>query len=657
MQQQVQFINNILVNSLKKNSLIKNNIKKRTISSMAFKSSSSLINNEKRKKIILINEKRINLMMLINIILLIIIIILANNNNNFISTIKADSSFNGQVFKHSEKENDSEFWLKAGRDAINQALKYEINTNKAKNAILFIGDGMSLSTITAARILYGQMLNQSGEEQQLSFERLNNIALIKTYNVDQQIPDSAATATAILSGIKTNFYTLGVNANVKLNETDCKKIHDNKVATIIKQAIDAGKSTGIVTNTRITHATPAAAYAHVSNRRWECDNNMPNNIDSSCKDITRQLIEDDPGQKINVIMGGGRRCFFGSNTLDFGPNKTQGLRKDGKNLINQWIDKRKANNHNYAFVNMTGDLKSLDTDNIDYLLGLFSYSHMNFEELRPESRDGEPSLKEMTEIAIKILSKNPKGYVLIVESGRIDHAHHENVASVALRETIMLSWAVQSALSMINQRDTLVGVTSDHAHALTINGLAPRGNPILGLSRFPENSTKIPYTTLIYGNGPGHHQPRRDPLNGPNSPDTPYYIQYAAIHQEEAFHDGSDVAIFASGPFAHLFQGVQEQSYIAHVFSYALCMGQYSNRSHCSLDGDSKRTTSLVEEARRRSSSNEPPSIPSLFSLRSSANGYTKMPIIYDRFTIVSITLILSLFIYAQLINRDTILR
>lgn len=119
--------------------------------------------------------------------------------------------------------------------------------------------------------------------------------------------------------------------------------------------------------------------------------------------------------------------------------------------------------------------------------------------------------------------------------------------------------------------------------ALTINGLAPRGNPILGLSRFKENATQLPYTTLIYGNGPGNHQPRRDPTTGPNSTDSPYYVQYAAIHQEEAFHDGSDVAIFAAGPYAHLFQGVQEQSYIAHVFAYAMCIGDYSSHPHCRI--------------------------------------------------------------------------
>lgn len=364
------------------------------------------------------------------------------------------------VFKYNEQEKNSSYWARSGRQALNQALKYQPNTQRAKSSIIFIGDGMSLSTITAARILYGQLLNRSGEEEQLSFDKLNNVALIKTYNIDQQVPDSAATATAILCGVKTNFYTLGVNANVRLNDTNCQKIQQNHVDSIIKQAIDAGKSTGIITNTRITHATPAAAYAHVSNRRWECDSHVPKTLDPACKDIARQLIEDEPGNKMNVIMGGGRRCFFGQNFQDPGPTGQSGIRQDGRNLIDTWIENRRSvNERNFAFVNSSQHLRSVDVDKTDYLLGLFSFGHMNYEELRDTGPNGEPSLTEMTEVAIRILSKNPEGYVLLVEGGRIDHAHHENVAGVALRETIALSWAVQAARKMIDPAETLLAVS------------------------------------------------------------------------------------------------------------------------------------------------------------------------------------------------------
>lgn len=363
-------------------------------------------------------------------------------------------------FKHNEQERTTDYWHKSGRRALDEALKYRPNTSRAKNAVLFIGDGMSLSTITAARILYGQLMNRSGEEEQLSFEQLNNVALVKTYNIDQQVPDSAATATAILCGVKSNFYTLGVNANVRLDDTNCQRIRQNQVDSFLKQAQDAGKSTGIVTNTRITHATPAAAYAHSANRRWECGSIVPQRLEAPCKDIARQLIEDEPGNKLNVILGGGRRCFFGPNIRDPGPSGSAGVRQDGENLIDKWMNQRRSQNErNFAFVNSTRHLREVDTDKIDYLLGLFSYSHMSYEELRDQALDGEPSLSEMTELAIKVLSKNPKGYVLLVEGGRIDHAHHENVAGVALRETISLSWAVEATRRMVDARDTLMVVS------------------------------------------------------------------------------------------------------------------------------------------------------------------------------------------------------
>lgn len=387
-----------------------------------------------------------------------------STNNVGRSTTNEDEDRDSFVFPHNQLEKDSNHWLSSGRRALDEAIKFTPNTRRAKNSILFIGDGMSLSTITAARILYGQLMNKSGEEEQLSFEQLNNVALIKTYNIDQQVPDSAATATAILTGVKSNFYTLGVNGNVPLNDTNCSNILANRVTSIIKQAQEAGKWTGIVTNTRITHATPAAGYAHVSNRRWECDNYVPKNLEPPCKDIARQLIEDEPGSKLNVILGGGRRCFFGRDYSDPGPGSQPGVRQDKRNLIKHWLDQRsRESDRNYAFVNSTKNLRRVNLDNIEYLLGLFNYNHMSYEELRDNSPDGEPSLAEMTEVAIKILSKNPNGYLLLVEGGRIDHAHHENIAGVALRETISLSWAVQSARNLVVQRDTLLAVTSDHA--------------------------------------------------------------------------------------------------------------------------------------------------------------------------------------------------
>ncbi|KAG9509109.1 Alkaline phosphatase, tissue-nonspecific isozyme, partial [Fragariocoptes setiger] len=515
------------------------------------------------------------------------VIVLTLVSQNYVEALQSQAAGPPEsmftVYKHSTSEMNTEYWLKQGRQSLERALKYQPIVNQAKNGILFIGDGMSLSTITAARILFGQQHNRSGEESALSFEQLPNVALLKTYNVDQQIPDSAATATALLSGVKTNFYTLGVNAHVRLNDTNCTSHTAHAVHSILKLAQDAGKSTGIVTNTRITHATPGAAFAHSSNRKWECDHYMPTNLGPECKDIARQLIEDKPGINLNVILGGGRRCFFGVSNKD--PTEGRGYRRDDRNLIDLWVkQKRAANRFNYAFVNSTRDLRSIDPTRTDYLLGLFAYSHMAYEEMRDQSDDGEPSLAEMTETAIRILSRNPRGYVLLVEGGRIDHAHHENIAGVALRETIALSQAVQVARYLTNPLETLLAVTSDHAHALTINGLAPRGNSILGLSRFFENSSQIPYTTLLYGNGPGNQQPRRDPSLEPNSTETPFYVQHAAVHQEESFHDGGDVAGRAGANicsarvcFCHVHRRLRKRSPLSQQQQQSHHIAQHSN--------------------------------------------------------------------------------
>jgi len=136
---------------------------------------------------------------------------------------------------------------------------------------------------------------------------------------------------------------------------------------------------------------------------------------------------------------------------------------------------------------------------------------MRYEMERDQTADGEPSLEEMTEAAIKVLRKDPNGFVLLVEGGRIDHAHHDNFAGMALHETLAFEKAIAKAIELLPKEETLIMVTADHAHTLTINGYPTRGNPILGV--VASNDTYgTPYTTLLYGNGPGNEKdPRPDP--------------------------------------------------------------------------------------------------------------------------------------------------
>lgn len=330
-----------------------------------------------------------------------------------------------------------------------------------------------------------------------------------------QTPDSAGTATAYLTGVKANFYTLGVNSKVNKNHPDCSLVKKSSVNSILKWAIDAGKAAGLVTTTRVTHATPGASYAHIQNRDWEyyIDELIVNATNrDQCKDIARQLIENEPGQSFNVILGGGRYSFLPNNYYD--PKgmliknelkPVSGKREDNRNLIEEWLQMRRKqglSSDQYGFVNDTKSLRQLDLTKIKYLFGLFNYTHMEYEQLRDKGPNGEPSLSEMTESAIKVLSNNNKGFILLVEGGRIDHAHHDGFATLALYETLEFDRAIRKARELLPMEETLILVTADHSHSLVINGYAARGNKIQDRSSIRDDN-QIPFTTLMYTNGPG----------------------------------------------------------------------------------------------------------------------------------------------------------
>jgi len=197
-----------------------------------------------------------------------------------------------------------------------------------------------------------------------------------------------------------------------------------------------------VTTTRITHATPAAGYSHVADRAWE--GSVPSSIKGNCKDIARQLIEDEPGSKLKVILGGGRGYFLPNNVLD--SSGKYGMRTDNKSLIDDWLNSKNQSGLDksaYQFVNSTSGLNNVDYTRTEYLFGLFNYTHMAYDMERDLSENGESSLEQMTEAAIKILNKNDNGFVLLVEGGRIDHAHHDNYAALSLYETLAFEKAIE----------------------------------------------------------------------------------------------------------------------------------------------------------------------------------------------------------------------
>lgn len=475
-----------------------------------------------------------------------------------------------------------ETWKRDGWNAIEQAKKTKLRKGKAKNVILFIGDGMGVSTLTASRILEGQLRGESGEENLLSFEQFPFSALSRTYSVNQQTSDSAPTMSAIITGQKTDEGIISVNQNVVGG--DYKTVKGNEATSLLEMTEMKGLSTGVVTTARLTHATPAACYAHTPMRDWEADSDIFSRSkaahEAKFPDIARQLIEFPYGDGLEVAMGGGRSKFLPKEESDPEYTDKKGERLDGRNLLKEWAGKYKDARYVY-------DKKGFDEvtpKNTKHLLGLFEMSHCKYEYDRINDPAGEPSLSEMTSKAIDLLSNNKKGFFLMVEGGRIDHAHHDGNAFRALTETIELSNAVRTATQKVNLDETLIIVTADHSHTFNMGGYPIRGNNILGLTQevnslgMLEEKPKTdkngkPFTTLNYANGPGAKGGDRPNLTQ-EQVTNPDYKQEAIIPMSSETHGGEDVAIFATGVNAHLFRGSMEQNWIFYVMADALRLGK-----------------------------------------------------------------------------------
>ena len=473
---------------------------------------------------------------------------------------------------------------------------------KAKNVILFVGDGMGISTLTAARILQGQRNNQSGEEGYLSFEEFPYSAQVKTYNVDAQTPDSAGTMTAIISGVKTDVGVIGVDEDIERGV--CSTVAGNELITATELAEIKGLSTGIISTARITHATPAATYAKSADRNWEDVSDMPEDaVTGGCEDIASQLVNFEKNLEarfvgtdvdgLDFVMGGGRRHFLPkdetANSTD-AVSAIEGDRTDERNLVTEWQTQ-------YPDATYVMDQTGFDSiaDDATKVFGLFNESHMQYEADRANDVAGEPSLTDMTTKAIEVLGKNDNGFFLTVESGRIDHAHHAGNAYNALNDTIEFAKAVQAAVDNTNPEETLILVTADHSHVFTIAGYPKRGNPILGQVVAVGETTPslaaddMPYTTVGYANGLGFRNlgdetdadasytsaavAGRVELNGVDTT-TPGFHQEATVPMGSETHAGEDISLHAKGPGAQLAQGVIEQNVVFHLINQALELTQ-----------------------------------------------------------------------------------
>ncbi len=427
---------------------------------------------------------------------------------------------------------------------------------KAKNVILFIGDGMGISTITAARIYDGQQNGGTGEENSLSFEKFPQLALVKTYNTNQQVPDSAGTATSINSGVKTRAGAIGIGPQVQLGDCNASKLAE--LPSLAEKAKASGLAVGIVSTARITHATPAAVFAHSSDRDWEADSDMPDaERAAGCTDIAAQLV----GFPFDVALGGGRDRFFG---------KAKGGKRIAADadLAGDWAARTGGT---YVENKLAMEAAPVGKP----VFGLFSGSHMTYAVERTTD-SAEPTLTDMTAVALRHVERDPQGYYLMVEGGRIDHGHHDGRAGYALEETREFARAVAYAVAHTDPANTLILVTADHSHVFTISGYPARGNPILGLAMGNDDrgnptgkadlaADGLPYTTLGYANGPGA-------INGARTmPETGIAArQQATVPSGAESHGGEDVALFATGPGSDAAHGVIEQNRIYNIIARAL---------------------------------------------------------------------------------------
>ena len=427
-----------------------------------------------------------------------------------------------------------------------------------KNVLFFLGDGMGITTLTASRIY------AVGEDGDLTIDTLPESAFVRTYSNNAQVTDSAPSMAAYMTGVKMNNEvismtpeTMAFNATTGtdyLNGTDstCPASGNGKaVSTLLEIAKAAGMGTGAVTTTRITHATPAVTYAHVCHR--DAENTIAAQAVPGGAGYNSAL-----GDGVDVLLGGGRQFFL--------PTSAGGKRTDSRDLTAEL----KA--QGYTYVKSKTEFDAATAASTSKLVGLFTSSHMSYDLDRDPA--AEPSLAEMTTKAIDVLSKNPKGFFLMVEGGRIDHALHETTAKKALQDTVAFDTALKTAIDKMKALDpelknTLIVVTADHDHTLVLNGYAARTGKttasepgVLGMVRsFLDKTVNMldsgsnPFTIIGFGNGENRPASRSALTDAQVTANTYHQEAVVPTAAGSETHGGTDVFLGAIGKGAENFTG------------------------------------------------------------------------------------------------------
>jgi len=444
-----------------------------------------------------------------------------------------------------------------------QAQAQAQHEERAKNVIFFLGDGMGLNTLTAARIFH------AGEEGELTIDRLPESAFVKTFSNDAMVTDSAAGMAAYMTGVKHNngvismsFGTRSIapakdaNGNALVSKCD----NGQPAPTLLELARRRGMAIGVVTNTSVTDATPASAYGHGCHRKLE-------------NDYAAMLVPGGAGY--NAALGArGLDVLFGGGAQFFTPFERGGKRADGRDLLAE------LRAQGVRVVADSAGMGTLGADPRQPAVGLFAANHMDYDAARDPAR--QPSLTEMTRKAIDLLAPHAgtgqggRGFFLVVEGGLIDHALHATLGKRALQETVSYNAAMQAALEKMEALDpglkhTLVVATADHDHTLLLNGYTVRTgkttptNPgVLGLVRNLDGSLMLdregrPFTIIGFGTG----EKRVNGSRGTQPALTDDIVTRDDYHQEAVVrtragaetHGGTDVYLGAAGAGAELFRG------------------------------------------------------------------------------------------------------
>ncbi|VDL99696.1 unnamed protein product [Schistocephalus solidus] len=486
-----------------------------------------------------------------------------------------------EPWKVVEEEINPEYWQKEAEKFISAACKrFPIlkSQKPAKNVILFLGDGMGVPTIAASRFYLAHRSGLNGSMLKHPFEDWPFSTVARTYDLETVVTDSASSANAYLTGTKTRTGMIGVTG--KLHYKQCGAWPAEEFThSVLEAASKAGKATGILTTTRITHASPSGCYGHVTYRDFEGDVNLKEVCGDEfqnmpCQDLSCQLIHNN--RDINVMIGGGAKNFY-----PFGkeiPNQpgNNGTRLDQRDLVNDWMKYQKKQGRKHKYISSAQEFNAADFNDTDYLLCMPYPDHMPYTD---EKRTDEPNLMRYIQAAIKILQRNKNGFFLFVEGGRIDHAHHTNEGRHAMDEMLEFDKAIEAAMELVNMDETLMIVTADHSHSFGLFGRPSRFHSILDLDNGYSSKTldKQSMTAMGYLTGPAGltNKSRSDPAQ-----DDIYswkYKQQSLVPLFYSTHGGDDVGVYATGPFSRLFTKTIDNTFISQAMKYAMGVEPYDS--------------------------------------------------------------------------------